>query len=191
MIGNIINRIRAELTDTFNEVFGWFDVSAGLLNYAPSNGAWNVSLVLEHISLTNQYLLILIRKGTAKALDRSKKNAVSPSLEGYDFNWQGLQAIGKHKSFKWNRPEHMEPGGNRQLEDVRKTLQLQLDECLLLLSQLENGEGVLYRTMMTVNGLGKIDVYQYIYFLCQHAKRHITQLQRLRAEFFMNQHVNP
>jgi len=67
--------------------------------------------------------------------------------------------------------------------DIKATLKLQLDECLFLLKQLENGEGVLYRTMMSVNGLGKIDVYHYIYFLCQHAKRHTTQMKQIKEGF--------
>jgi hypothetical protein len=41
-----------------------------------------------------------------------------------------------------------------------------------------NGEGILYKTTMSVNDLGKIDVYQYIYFLAQHAKRHLAQMER-------------
>ncbi|MFD2875047.1 DinB family protein [Paenibacillus rhizoplanae] len=52
-----------------------------------------------------------------------------------------------------------------------------------LLKELEDGEGLLYTTTMTVNNLGKLDVYQYIYFLCQHAKRHIVQMQRVMDEY--------
>jgi hypothetical protein len=36
---------------------------------------------------------------------------------------------------------------------------------------------------MTVNGLGKIDVYEYIYFLARHAQRHITQMVGNEIEF--------
>ena len=36
---------------------------------------------------------------------------------------------------------------------------------------------------MTVNDLGKIDVYQYLYFLAQHAKRHVGQMEKVEAEF--------
>ena len=36
---------------------------------------------------------------------------------------------------------------------------------------------------MTVNGLGKINVYEYSYFLAQHARRHLTQMQDNAAEF--------
>ncbi|MFD2784716.1 hypothetical protein [Hymenobacter rubripertinctus] len=36
---------------------------------------------------------------------------------------------------------------------------------------------------MSVNGLGKIDVYEYRYFLAQHGQRHLTQLSQNAAEF--------
>jgi hypothetical protein len=58
-----------------------------------------------------------------------------------------------------------------------------LKQCHALLQSLQGGEGVLYKTMMSVNNLGKIDVYHYIYFLVQHAKRHLTQMERVEIEF--------
>ena len=45
-----------------------------------------------------------------------------------------------------------------------------------------NGEGVLYQTTMSVNNLGKIDVYEYIYFLARHAQRHLEQMERNERE---------
>jgi len=80
--------------------------------------------------------------------------------------------IGEHNSFKWNRPEHMEPKGVLSLSEIRSNLKRQMQECLSLLDRIPNGEGVLYKAMMSVNGLGRIDVYHYIYFLVQHINRH-------------------
>jgi hypothetical protein len=48
---------------------------------------------------------------------------------------------------------------------------------------LQNGEGLLVFTNMSVNNLGKLDIYQYIYFLTKHIERHIRQLQRLQKQF--------
>jgi hypothetical protein len=47
-----------------------------------------------------------------------------------------------------------------------------------VLNKIQNGEGVLQTTMMSVNDLGKIDVYSYLYFLAKHAERHISQMQK-------------
>ncbi|SES88216.1 DinB superfamily protein [Paenibacillus sp. NFR01] len=77
----------------------------------------------------------------------------------------------------------MEPKGDKELGQIRSLLDDQINECKGLLKEMINGEGILYKTTMTVNNLGKIDVYQYIYFLCQHAKRHIVQVQKVMEEF--------
>ena len=53
----------------------------------------------------------------------------------------------------------MEPAGTVNMTDIRNKLHQQLIECLECLNELQNGEGVLCKTMMTVNDLGKIDVY--------------------------------
>ncbi|SCW65898.1 DinB superfamily protein [Paenibacillus tianmuensis] len=77
----------------------------------------------------------------------------------------------------------MEPKGEKPLSEVKALLKEQINECKGILNEIPNGEGTLYKTTMTVNDLGKIDVYQYIYFLCQHAKRHISQMQNVQEEF--------
>ena len=112
-----------------------------------------------------------------------RKTDFSRLLVNYDLDWVKLGQIGEHKSFEWNRPEHMEPAGTVNMTDIRNKLHQQLIECLECLKQLQNGEGVLCKTMMTVNDLGKIDVYHYIYFLAQHAKRHLAQMNKIKNEF--------
>jgi hypothetical protein len=64
---------------------------------------------------------------------------------------------------------------------VRDTLHRQLGECLILLDQMSGGLGALCRVTMTVNALGKIDLYQWLYFLAQHARRHLQQLAAIEA----------
>ncbi|MFN8289383.1 MAG: DinB family protein [Chitinophagaceae bacterium] len=182
MIENVISRIQKELTETFDNLFIWFERDDKLLNYLPKNGGWSIRKILEHISMTNYFLLILIRKGTDKALRKAKEKGFTKLCEPYEFDWIKMQTIGNHLSFHWNRPIHMEPGGQVPLNDIRKRLQAQLDECLHYLNQMPYGQGTLYKTMMNVNELGKIDVYHYIYFLVQHARRHLTQMEKVRLE---------
>ena len=182
MLKIIINKIEAELKNTFNEVDTCFDAGDSLLEYKPQLG-WTIREVLEHISLTNYFLLILIKKGTRKAMELSKVNDFANLLINYDLDWDKLKAIGEHGSFEWNRPRHMEPTGKEDLSLVRERIKNQLNECLQYLEQMQHGEGVLYKTMMTVNGLGKIDVYHYIYFLAEHARRHLMQIQKTKIEY--------
>ena len=179
----IIADIRAFLIDTFSTIDTWFDKDADLRNYRPTNGGWTINEILEHVGLTNHFLIILIDKGTNKALQNIHKLDLQTELENYIFHRDKLTEVGLHKSFTWIRPEHMEPKGNKTLEEVRKQLKEQVTHCLHNLDRMKNGEGVLYKTTMTVNDLGKIDVYEYIYFLAQHGQRHVTQMQKNEAEF--------
>jgi hypothetical protein len=185
MITHIITTIKDDLVQTFDEVQGWFGVQQPLLQFNPHNKGWNVQQVLEHISLTNHYLLILIRKATKKAVERSAKEDYATLLQDYHIDWQRLKPIGQHRSFEWRRPDHMEPKGRASMKAVQQKLQAQVNECLQYLDQLQHGEGVLHQTMMTVNGLGKIDVYHYICFLVQHARRHLAQLEKIEHEYYL------
>ncbi|GLX66595.1 DinB family protein [Paenibacillus glycanilyticus] len=177
-----IEFIGYDLSRTLQEYHAWFDLSPELLSYRPAIG-WSIEQILEHVTLTNQFLLILIRKGKKKAKELSLKVDLTQELTSYQSNLGKLKMIAEHKSFTWIRPEHMEPKGEKTLIEVRTLLDDQISECLEILNEIPNGEGILYKTTMTVNNLGKIDVYQYIYFLCQHAQRHITQMQGVKKEY--------
>ena len=63
------------------------------------------------------------------------------------------------------------PTGNTPLSEVRSEIREQLNRCLIHLELLKNGEGMLYKISMSVNGMGKLDVYQVIYFLALHIKK--------------------
>jgi hypothetical protein len=126
----------------------------------------------------------LIEKGTAKALANTQGRALAIELEAYEFPREKLAAIGVLHAFAWVRPEHMEPYLNQlPLPAIRQQLRDQLAQALGYLYQLPNGEGLLYKTTMSVNDLGKLNVYEYVYFLTQHARRHLTQMQDNAAEF--------
>jgi DinB superfamily len=183
MIIDIIKKIETDLVYTFNEINNWFELGEKKLHFLPQKGGWNIEQILEHISITNHFLLILIRKATTKALDISLSQDFADELLDYDLDWQKLKAIGEHNSFEWNRPNHMEPLGKMKLNEVKVNLRLQLNECIEYLKKLEGGEGILYKTTMSVNELGKIDVYHYIYFLVLHSQRHISQMQKILLEY--------
>ncbi|MBC7864438.1 MAG: DinB family protein, partial [Bacteroidia bacterium] len=63
-IKSIIREISESLASTFAEIDIWFSKEEDLRNYKPKSGGWNINEVLEHIALTNHFLLILIEKGT-------------------------------------------------------------------------------------------------------------------------------
>ena len=61
----------------------------------------------------------------------------------------------------------------------------QLHRCLSHLENLKNGAGLQYKTTMSVQALGKLNVYEYIYFLSKHAERHLTQMEENKTEFLV------
>jgi DinB superfamily len=180
----LLQDLKNYLIHTFEEVYKWFDSDAQLLTFVPENKGWTVAQILEHIALTNHFLLILIEKGCRKALNKhqNEPELLAQLLPAYTFRKDALTEIGLYDSFTWIRPEHMEPKGETLA--VKALLGVQLQKCLDMLALLPNGEGILYQTTMTVHNLGKIDVYEYIYFLGQHAQRHIGQMQKNLACFY-------
>jgi len=179
-VSPVVNRIKADMLEVFGKLDHWFDVDDALLNHKPAGGGWSVREILEHVSLANHFLLLLIRKLVDKSLARSRREDYLSILEDYRFDWEKLEMMAKPGAFAWQRPEHMEPTGNASLDEVRATLKLQMGECMDLLDAVKDGQGVLYKIMMSVNDLGKIDVYHYVYFLVQHAKRHIVQMENIK-----------
>ncbi|MVN75607.1 DinB family protein [Hymenobacter sp. HMF4947] len=183
-IRSLIAEVNSFLISTFAQVDAWFDQPAALRSYRPADQGWTIEEILLHIGLTNHFLLILIEKGTAKALLNTRGLNLATELAHYQFPREKLAAIGVLHAFSWVRPEHMEPRTAAQsLPATRQQLHEQLAQALSCLAQLPAGEGILHQTTMTVNSLGKINVYEYIYFLAQHAHRHLAQMQENAIEF--------
>lgn len=183
-IGRLLAELKADLEATFALVDSWFDQPVSLRAYVPADHGWTIAEVLTHLGLTNHYLLILIEKGTTKALANPPGLDLPAALASYEFPRDRLAAIGTLHAFSWARPDHMEPRTYpRPLPTVRQQLHDQLAQTLRVLDRLAQGEGVLHQTTMSVNELGKLNVYEYVYFLAQHARRHLTQMQDNRAEW--------
>ncbi|WBV52083.1 DinB family protein [Chryseobacterium gambrini] len=181
-IFRLIEDIKTHLKFSFDEVDKWFDKDSKTLNCKPANGSWTVQQILEHIYLTNFYLLILIEKGSKKAMRNYLHLDLNLEIKNYRFNQEKFEEVGKYGSFEWIRPEHMEPKGELNLNEIRSLITQQYHQCLSYLDLMKNGEGLLCKTTMTVNELGKINVYEYIYFLSLHAQRHVTQMRNNELE---------
>ncbi|MEO1625068.1 MAG: DinB family protein [Bacteroidota bacterium] len=165
--------IRSQLTETHGKLLTWFDESEAIKHHRPIDQGWTVLEILEHISLTSHFLLLLIDKGADKALCKASQHSEKELPPIPDDSLERLHPIGWHKSFPWIWPEHMEPSGQLKETAIKDTLTAQFNRCIHQLDQLKNGEGLLHKTKMSVHGLGKINVYEYIYFLSKHAERHI------------------
>lgn len=182
-IATYIQKIQVHFIQTHSSIFDWFNVDEAVKTYRPMDKGWSILEILEHIALTSHFLMILIDKGTEKALRNVKNLSLEELKQQFHYDLDKINEVGIHKSFDWIRPEHMEPKGEKIGLEIKVEMIDQLNRCLNQLEKLKNGEGLLYKTTMTVNGLGKINVYEYIYFLSKHAERHIRQMEENQSEF--------
>ncbi len=182
-----ITQLIAETDQKLVADFGLFDewiaAPLALRDYRPASGGWSIAQILEHVTLTNHYLLILIEKSALKALKNVHNLDLATELANRQSVRAHLDEIGRPGAFTWVRPEHMEPRGLKTGPEVAATLHLQLHQCRAVLARLPHGEGVLHRTTMSVNDLGKLDVYDFVYFLAKHAERHVAQIEKVAAEY--------
>ena len=172
-----IQTVRQQLTASFDALDARFDLPEAVRGYRPAAAAWRIDDILEHVSLTSHYLLIIIRKGVAKAC----KRAATQALPDGESDLQAIEVIGHPDTFAWLRPDHMEPTRAVTSAAVRVTLRQQRAECLALLEQMGQGEGSLYTVRMSVQALGKLDMYQWLAFLALHARRHDVEIGRIVA----------
>jgi hypothetical protein len=175
-----ITIVRATLLDVFAEIDAWFERPRELRAFQPSAGGWTIDQVLEHVSLTNHFLMLTLRKAVERAIGRASRGELI--LEG-ESDLGRLETVGERGRFPWIRPGHMEPTGRTTDSDVRMTLRAQLEDCLSLLARMSRGEGSLCRLHMSVNALDRIDLYQWLYFLAQHGRRHVQQMASIQAQF--------
>jgi hypothetical protein len=178
----IINTLRTQIENTFNQVFVWLSKDTKLRRFRSNGEFWNIDQIIEHIYLANRYLLILIQKGTKKALQKAHERDVKIELTNYEISNPRLEQIGINNSFEWESPRHMIPKNDKSSFEIKQELHAQQNLILENLLMLKNGEGVLHKIRMSVNSLGRLDVYQYIYFLIKHIRRHLGQMEQIESE---------
>ena len=180
---NIIITIRNELIGSISILDGWFDKDDTLIDHKPTSGDWCVRELLEHVMLTNRFLMNFIDQGSADAMRQSIAGDFRDFIENYCLENLALTDVGIHRSFYSTIHDHMAPTGKASLSEVRREIREQLDRCLIHLELLRNGEGILYKTNMSVSGFGKLDVYQNIYFLAHHVMRYVHQLEKIEEDY--------
>jgi hypothetical protein len=173
MMMNTQEQVRETTINVFDELDTWFDKAEAIRSFKPSPEEWSINENLEHITLTSHFLMIVIKNGVEKCLKRAQNQPIPEGESDLDF----MAAIGVNDSFYWHRPEHMIPKGEKPIGQIREIMRQQQSECLQLLDSMPNGEGKLHKVRMSVHELGKIDMYQWLYFVALHAKRHHQQIE--------------
>jgi hypothetical protein len=132
--------------------------------------------------LTNHFLLTLIHQ-ECESTSRKNGDEVKNSLADYCLEMLTAGSFDEQGVFTgWGR-DFLMPTEKRPLNEVRKEIREQLNKSLILLEQLDRGEGTLYKIRLPVKGMEKLDVYQCLYFLALYTKEHIGQLQRILEEY--------
>lgn len=172
-----IGTVGETVKQVFSRLDACFELSREELGHRPDYpDAWSVAEQLEHVSLANHFLLLTITKGCGKARKRAAAGAQLPEGES---DLAQLAAIASPGAFDWSPPSHMVPTGMRELAELRAELRNQREHCLELLAGMPGGEGRLCSIGMSVQGLGRLDMYQWLYFLAQHARYHLAMIDTI------------
>lgn len=173
-IPETVERVSVALNEAFSSLDDCFELPSEYLCFRPDYpDAWTILMHLEHVALANQFLLLTIKKGCRTALRRAQTAA--PPEEESDLDL--LAPIAVPGAFDWAPPAHMVPRGLRAAAEIREELGRQREECLALVKGMTRGEGRLYRVGMSVNRSGRLDMYQWLYFLAQHIRYHLALIE--------------
>lgn len=172
-----VERVGAALIEVFSGLDSLFELPHAELARRPEyQGAWSPAEHLEHVCLANHFLMLTVAKGCRIALKRT----AAGGCEDGESDLEVLAAVAVPGAFEWEPPLHMIPKGERDLAEVREELRSQREQALSLLQAMANGEGRLYSVRMSVHSLGRLDMYQWLYFLAQHARYHLVFIERQR-----------
>jgi len=174
-----VGTVGETVRQVFSQLDACFELPGEELGRRPDYpDAWSAAEHLEHVCLANHFLLLTITKGCGKARRRAAAGAQLPEGES---DLALLASIASPGVFDWSPPSHMVPAGGRELAELRAELKSQRDHCLELLACVPSGEGRLCSIRMSVQGLGRLDMYQWLYFLAQHARYHLAMIDKTRS----------
>ncbi|GFO57101.1 hypothetical protein GMSM_41080 [Geomonas sp. Red276] len=174
-----VERVMTAVEEIFSQLDALCGLPEELLSRRPGReDAWTIAEHLEHVALADHFLLLTIGKGCRTALKRKAAGAV---VEG-ESDLEPLAAIADPDAFAWAPPRHMIPTGLPGVREIRERLGEQRQRCHELLEGMREGEGRLCRIRMSVNRSGWLDMYQWLYFLVQHARYHAVLIERVLDE---------
>lgn len=170
--------VEARLRDTFAAMEQWCDAEPTLLDFRPAPERWSAREILEHVTLTNHYLLVLadkIRDKSAKRLARGEPWPTGAPLH------EALERLAAERT-RWPHPEHMTPTGAASIDEVRARLAEQSSRALAHVDAMSSGEGTLHRIRMSrLPGENRLGLVEYLDVIARHAERHLAQLQENRS----------
>ncbi|HEX6886111.1 MAG TPA: DinB family protein [Planctomycetota bacterium] len=174
-----LERLHAGLRRAFDELLVRVDVGDERLDRRPPDGGWTPREVLEHVTLTDRFLLILADKIAAKSRLRAARGAAWPA---HPPRFEHLARLAG-RELVWEAPAHMRPSGDVPTSELRARLAADRAHALALLDGAPGGSATLHRIRMSVVGGedDRLDLYQFLEVVRLHAVRHGAQIERALA----------
>ena len=138
----------------------------------PSDGAWSVAEILDHLGIVESGVARLIAKRVAKAREAGlgEEKSTESVLASFD------RQRAKLETMKMQSPTSVEPRVNADLAEALEGLK-NSRESLRAAALAANGLS-LSEIKHTHPFLGELDLYQWLIFLGQHEARHRKQIER-------------
>ena len=168
--------IDAWLHGTYEALDAWCRADAALLWFQPGPGCWSGREILEHVHLTNHYLLVLADKIAERVERRAARG------EAWPLHPARVRDLDVILDGAWPHPEHMSPTGQTGAAEVGAGLRKDLGRCAALLARFPEGEGTLHTIRFSVVER-RLDLAGVLVFAGFHARRHLAQLARNRAAY--------
>lgn len=170
-----IAALRARLADSFAQVSAWLDAPADTWARAPQDGGWSVGEIVEHVEITNGYLMRLCQKLYDTSMRRAERGETWSEAPP---RFEHLDRVAA-RSFRWPHPTHMAPTGTPSRDELRVRLDEQARTCDEWLARTADGRGTLHTIRLSLlEEDDRLDLYQYLYFLGLHMRRHLAQIER-------------
>lgn len=171
-----------ELVDAISKMRqGLLDAVSGLsdaqLDYKPSDDAWAISDILQHLALSDEANVKLMSRSLKQAqttgipLDTTPDESV---LNGLD------HVSGTLRNGKAPAPEFVRPKSYAPAPESLTRLSASREKMLGVVEQL--GEYDLSQLKYPHVFLGELNLYQWILLAGSHERRHVAQIGRVKAE---------
>jgi hypothetical protein len=146
-------------------------LSAQQVTYKPDEKTWSILDIAEHITLAEQRFFDIIEKEI--------KNAPDSSPRRVKLSEQDIIDRLTNRGFKAKSPESITAKGTfATIADAQQAFEKQRDANIAYISSTND---LLHWYFWRHPATGKIDLYQTIILMAAHSKRHILQMEEVKA----------
>lgn len=144
----------------------------------PSEQSWSAAEVLEHLARVEKGVAKLVALKVGELQSTPEPPRETPEMVAITDARFGVLA---NRANRIEAPDRVVPEGEMSAESARAAL---METRGILLDQLHAGDGLAYSTVIHPHPfLGSLDLYEWVYFIGAHERRHAEQVRELAAHF--------